>query len=182
MMHKTKIHTYAMRRYCSYLFFILIILSGCNKDDDPQLSTENKILSFELTINGELFQGQVDHFSKTISIETVGLESNTNLVPKIEISPYATISPSVSTGQNFNNDIKYTVTAQNGDKVVYIVKAENTRALSNEKKILSYSIDRGDKIYSGVIDHEALTIDIDINFSFFLSFYFSLIQSRFRKI
>lgn len=146
------------------LILILSLFTNCSKDEEPPLSTENKILSFELTIDNNIFIGQVDHFNKVITIETAGLESHPSLIPKIEVSPYATISPSISTDQNFNNTIEYTVTAQNGDIAVYKVITNNTRALSSEKKILSYSIEYGEKVYTGTIDHDALTIDIDINF------------------
>jgi len=140
---------------------ISIFFSCGGNNDDPILSEENKIMSFKLNINGDMYDGQINYFSNVINIETVGLESNTNLVPEIEISPYATISPSLSIGQDFNKEVKYTVTAQNGEQVTYTVIVANIPALSNEKKILNYSFEYDNIVYEGVIDHDALTINVE---------------------
>ena len=139
----------------------LMIIFGCSKDKEPK-SGENRILSFELFVDGQNYQGQVNHFSKEISINTIGLERESNLVADIEISEFASISPDPEIPQDFINPVDYTVTAQNGEKSTYRVITSNTRALSEDKEILSVSMEFEGKNYEAVIDQVDKIIDITL--------------------
>tara|TARA_R110002049_G_scaffold277648_1_gene456218 strand:- start:694 stop:2178 length:1485 start_codon:yes stop_codon:yes gene_type:complete len=132
--------------------------------DNTILSDENKINSFDLSFNGETYIGQINQLSKTINIETIGLELTSSIIPEISISANATISPSLSVAQDFKQEVQYTVTAENGNKAIYRIIVDNTILLSNEKKILNYSFEYDNKVYEGIIDHDALTIDVETDF------------------
>lgn len=123
-------------------------------------SSDNKITSFSITPNETTFFGIINESDKTITIETVGLELNSNLTPEIEFSQNAIISPNPSTEQDFSQNIEYTVTAQNGEQVTYTVVTNNT-PLSDEKKILSFQLNIDNEIFDSVIDHSTLTIDVE---------------------
>lgn len=125
-------------------------------------SSDNQITSFGITPYQTTFYGEIDEVNKTITIETTGLELNSTLIPTIEYSHNATISPDPSIAQDFSKDIEYTLTAQNGEVATYMVKTKNT-ATTNLKKILSFQFKFGSKIYDGVIDHNNLTIVIETN-------------------
>jgi hypothetical protein len=123
-------------------------------------SSDNKITSFNIKPNETTFAGVINESNNTITIETIGLELNSSLIPEIEFSQNATISPSASSEQDFSQNIEYIVTAQNGEQSTYIVITNNT-PLSDEKKILSFQFNIDSEIFDGIIDHSALTIDID---------------------
>jgi len=125
-------------------------------------SSDNKITSFNITPNETTFSGVLNESNNTITIETIGLELNSSLIPEIEFSQNASISPSASSEQNFSQNIEYTVTAQNGEQETYTVITNNT-PLSDEKKILSFQFNIDGEIFDGIIDHSALTIDIETN-------------------
>lgn len=150
-----------------YLLFLFVSLQfiNCSKsdnasDDTPKLSAENRITSFKLTPHDISYAGSIDHASKTISVETIGLEQNVALVPNIAISPNASIFPDPSIAQNFNEVVDYLVIAANGERATYSINTNNT-AFSNEKKILSFQFNIDGVIFDGIINHNTLTIEID---------------------
>ncbi len=122
-------------------------------------SSNNRITSFSITPNETTFFGVINDSNNTITIETIGLELNSTLIPEIEFSKNATISPNPLAEQDFSEDIEYTLTAQNGEQATYTVITNNTPLF--EKKILSFQLNIEGEIFEGVIDHSALTIDID---------------------
>jgi len=124
------------------------------------VSSDSLITSFTITPDTTNFTGVIDQVTKTITIETSGLELNNSIVPEIEISPNATILPSLNVAQDFTQPVTYTVTAQNGSQTIYTVTTNNT-LYSNEKKILSFQFNIDGEVFEGVIDHTTLTINID---------------------
>lgn len=151
------------------LFLILsIIFIKCSKDDDsnisennsPILSSENKIISFQIELNNSIYNGNINNNSKEIRFQTLGLENDISIIPIIEISEKATISPSKSTSQNFNNTINYLITAENGEVTNYKVITENT-PLSAEKKILKFELNIDDESFEGDINNENLNINLE---------------------
>ena len=121
---------------------------------------DNKILSFVLSIGDSTYEGSIDHQTKVIAIETIGLESTTSLIPEIGISPSATISPDATMAQNFNDEILYTITSQSGDEAIYSVEVTNT-PFTTGKQILSFQFIEDGLTFDGVIDHDDLTIHIE---------------------
>ena len=149
-----------MRIKASLLLILSLLLFSCSKDEGPDLSSENKILSFKITSNGDAFNGVINEQSKTITLTTVALETNSTLVPEISISQNATISPNPSSAQDFSQNITYVVTAENGEQTTYTVITNNT-PIASEKKILSFQLNIDDEVFDGVINHASLTIEIE---------------------
>jgi hypothetical protein len=146
----------------SLLILILSVLFiNCSKDDDsPKLSSENKILSFKIEVNNITYSGNINNVSKEVRIQTLGLENFTSVIPSIEISPNATINPTESTSQNFNNIVNYTVSAENGEIANYQIITENT-PFSDEKKILDFELNIDNESFIGDINHNDLTIIVE---------------------
>jgi len=140
------------------LLIICLSITNCSKDDTPPLSSENKILSFNLEVEGKVFSGEINHSSNSILITTNGVDLDKVITPVIKISENATIYPNPSIPQVFNKNIKYTVTAENGEIAVYTVKL-----LRSDNKILSFNIILNDNLLNGVIDHNAKTITFETN-------------------
>ena len=149
-----------MRRFC-YVLFILLT-TACSKDEDNEeiiLSSENKITSFELMLNGTLEKGDINDNDKSITFNTAGANLN-NLIPEIEYSEDATIKPDVNSPQNFSNDIAYTVYAENGETNIYRIIVNN-RKLSTENKILSFQVKLGEELIDGIIDESTKIISFN---------------------
>ena len=100
-------------------------------------SPENLITQFELPINGENIAGEIDQTNNTITFDLVGADLD-SLTPLVEISENATVSPSNSS-LNFNEEVTFTVTAENGDTRAYTIMVNN-RELSTDSDILSFIV------------------------------------------
>lgn len=83
-------------------------------------SDEKSILSFKLLIDGETFEGEIDENSKTITV--ISSKDFSNVAPDIQVSDFATVSPANNEKQDFNYEIEFVVTAQNGSTSSYNVK------------------------------------------------------------
>lgn len=144
-----------MKKTFTLLYLLTIITISCSKGDsapDEQpvvLSELNFITSFKLMINGQLQDGQINQ-NNTITFAVVGANLS-SLAPLVEYSAKARLSPSENDRQNFNNEVVYTVFAENGDSNIYRVIVDN-RPLSSENKILSFAV---------VINNETIDADID---------------------
>ena len=153
-----------MIKKISTLICTLLVLISCSKDTEPDLpvvlSSQNTITSFKLTINGEILNGIIDQMAKTISFNLVGAELS-SLKPTIQYSEKATISPSDNENQNFNNEVTYTVKAENGDSNIYQVIIEN-RPFGQENKILSFSVSADNESLVGDINQDTNIINFDI--------------------
>lgn len=107
------------------LVWLLIFhqFGSCSKEDTK--SSENKITSFQLEIDEIVYDGIINPNSGKITF-SFEEELPSTLIPNIIFSEKATISPSEKTSQNFNNVIRYTVTAENGFEKTYTVVVENS--------------------------------------------------------
>ncbi len=152
-----------MKLICKIAILILFIqLLSCTDDKDKEpviLSSENFITSFSLQINNEEVHGEINQSDKTITFNTKGANLS-SLIPNIVYSDKATIKPGVNVSQNFNNEVAYTIIAENGDAVIYRVIVNNT-PLSTENKILSFSVKSEDKTIQGTISHELKEIYLE---------------------
>jgi hypothetical protein len=146
--------------------FILILFFGvftsCQKDDDMEtppvvLSDKHEITSFELTIKGVSVVGTIDQNEKLITLDTEDADLS-SLVPKIEYSEKSTISPAVTEAQNFNNEVAYTVIAENGESSIYRVVVNN---VSSNKDILSFQLLIDTKSYEGAVDNDSKTLYVE---------------------
>ena len=143
-----------------FLFVISLLLFNCSSNDNtPALNSENKIISFSISAHNEIYSGSINNNSKEITIQTSGLELVNSIVPNITISENATIIPSSDIARNFNQEVNYTVTAENGETSTYKVITENV-PFSNEKKILHFEFNIDNETFIGIVDHNNLKIDV----------------------
>ena len=101
----------------------LLLFSSCSHK--YHFATENDILSFSVTVNGEQKTGVKTALGDTIKFKMApGFDATAlkGLTPSIYISGYSTISPLPSEPQDFNEPVKYTVTAQDGTVHEWTIK------------------------------------------------------------
>jgi hypothetical protein len=98
------------------LFLIMgaVVFNSCKKEE---LSSKKEILSFifEASKNAQLdrnFLGEIN--STAVSAEVAFGVDITTLIPTIEISPRATLSPAAGQITDFTGPVVYTVTAEDG--------------------------------------------------------------------
>jgi len=82
------------------------------------VSNANDILSF--TVPEQIGETLIYDFLHIVQFEVATGTNVTALVPTIEVSENATISPESGVAQDFSNPVEYTVTAQNGDEQLWI--------------------------------------------------------------
>ena len=105
---------------------------------------ENKILSFNFVNDINILNTIIDHDQNLVTIYVPYNSYISDLIPVIEISENATITPDPSIPQNFyNNPIEYTVTSLLGSDRTYVVTVIRNPAV--EPVIVS--LDSG--VYSG---------------------------------
>ena len=89
--------------------------------NNTPFSSKKEITKFSTNINGQEFIGVINEIEKTISLN-VGDVDLRSIKPNIEISEFATLSPSMELEQNFQNEFIYTVTAENQTSQEYKIK------------------------------------------------------------
>ncbi|UOB16910.1 leucine-rich repeat domain-containing protein [Abyssalbus ytuae] len=107
------------------------------KKADP--GTGKQILSFvfkeeDNTALNEDVTAEINQEDKTITATVPFGTELASLLPLIEVSEEATVSPAGA--QDFTNEVAYTVTAQDGTQAIYKISVEI--ALNNANKILSF--------------------------------------------
>jgi len=120
------------------LFIIAIGITGCS--DDDVTPSEKQITSFvflltENPINVNVI-ATINESAKTITAIMPEDTELSGLIPAIEVSSGATVSPTAA--QNFNNPITYTVTGEAGSTATYT--ATVTAALS-QRDVLQIILD-----------------------------------------
>ena len=150
-----------MKIIISIFSILTLIVVSCSKENDTTntpvvLSDQNIITSFSLTINNEIISGIIDENGKTITFNVVGADLN-SLMPIIQYSENASLSPLENEAQDFNNEVIYNVFAENGDSNAYRVIVNN-RPLGTENKILSFSVILNNEAIEATIDHDAQLI------------------------
>ena len=130
----------------SYCFFFALLLIGCEKEK----SGENNIIDFYFPNR----QHEVRIEDNNIVVMMFDTQPVDNIVPVIEVSKKASISPGSHVARDFSNTVTYTVTAENGDKKIYTVKISR----SSDNELISFSIPNRFSIVS--IDATEITVDI----------------------
>lgn len=113
----------------SLLVFLFLIPLSCDKDDnnsdnDTSRSNEKSIISFSFSssdnesLSNDVF-GQINEDEGVINLSISSGIDISNLVPTIEISELATISPDGP--QNFNSPLTYVVTAEDNSTKEYTI-------------------------------------------------------------
>ena len=104
---------------------LLLCSVSCSDDSHASIPNENEIVEFTITVNGEQKTGVKSELGDTITFKmTPGFDTSSleGLSPAIYISGYATISPMTSVVQDFNEPVKYNVTANDGSVREWIIK------------------------------------------------------------
>jgi hypothetical protein len=96
-------------------------------------STAKAITGFRFT--SPEVTGIIDESAKTINVLVPYGTSLVNLTPRITLSPGATVNPGLGQAQDFTNPVTYTVTAQDGSTVPYMVSV--TRSPPNTAKAIT---------------------------------------------
>lgn len=149
------------RFFYSILFISLFF--ACSKDEsnlENPLNDENFILNFELPINGQSFQGNINDTSNIITFNTQNVNLD-NLTPSITISAKSSISPLSNVAQDFESPIFYTVTAENGDERTYKVSVNNTM-LNGDNQLVFFSLNINGEEISGEIDEYEKTVTFNL--------------------
>lgn len=112
------------------LFLLLgaVLVSSCKKEE---LSSKKEVLSFyfEDSKNAQLdkvYQGEI--VGTNISAEVAFGANIAQLIPTIEISPRATISPAAGIPTDFSGPVVYTVTAEDGTTKTFTVAVSSIPA------------------------------------------------------
>jgi hypothetical protein len=151
-----------MKRY--FLKIIaLFVLIGCSKKEDSvniPLSSENFVLHFKISINGNSYVGNINDKENTITVDVFGSGLD-NLSPEITISAKSSISPKSDISQNFNSPISYTVTSEDGSKRTYQVSVSNQN-INDENQLLFFALKIDDEETQGIIDEEAKTVTFSV--------------------
>ena len=118
-----------MKSNSKYLIIVFVALvAGFNACGSKEKSSENDILEF--------WVGNVEYSIKGTNITYLYPKSNEDtwtgwvsmpVAPsKVRLSPGATIHPPTTATQNFENEVSYTVTAEDGSHQTYKVKVDRT--------------------------------------------------------
>jgi hypothetical protein len=105
---------------------MLLGLMGC--EDEPSLSGANKITGF--TINGA--RGAIDEQNQRISLTLPAGTNLTALAPEITVSKSASVFPLSGEAADFSYPTSYTVTAENGSHLIYVVAVAAAPSVSLE--------------------------------------------------
>ncbi len=106
-------------------FLIPLTLLGCLRDD--KFGKSNYAIIKTFTLPGQNGSTKIDNENLTISIPIMDTIVDLNLIPtEITISNFATISPKVTSSQDFQSPVEYTATAEDGTIQVYTVSVEKT--------------------------------------------------------
>ena len=119
-------------KFQAILFSLAVFLFSCGKDPQPVVakSAAKSITSFKFSALTPVANGTVTEANKTITVLVPNGTPLTALVPAVQVSEKASISPLSGTAQNFTNPVKYTVTAEDGSTQDYIVTVMIDQAVS----------------------------------------------------
>lgn len=124
------------------LGLFLLILSSCIKENEFGLSSFKEIKVFELP--GQAGLTQINKEERSILIPMDNGTELKGLSPiKVEISNFASISPSAQEPQDFSDKVQYTVTAEDGTTAVWtvtVVPASPNPQLPNSNFDLWYTV------------------------------------------
>ena len=125
-----------------------------------RLSGSKSITAFKLASLKPVVEGVINEEAKTIEL-TVPAGTNVRaLVPTIELSPRATVSPASGSVQDFSNNITYTVTAQDGTTADYVVSV--TVAQASGKEITQLTLAGLTPAVTGTIDQAKRTVKLAV--------------------
>lgn len=112
-------------------------LFRCDKEEITK-SSAKEIISFKFEALTPIVNGSIDANQKQIALVVPFGTSLTALMPTIEVSGKATISPASGVEQNFTNPVIYTVTAEDGSTQSYAITVSVEVPKESAKEITSF--------------------------------------------
>ncbi|WP_165872265.1 DUF5018 domain-containing protein [Tenacibaculum sp. M341] len=95
-----------------------------------------------------------------IKLQISEIEDLQSIIPTIEISEGASISPTIDTGIDFRGDVVFTVTSENGEtQKEYIVKIIRLR---NVKDVVKFEVTIDDKTFEAIINNDLNEIRLKV--------------------
>lgn len=115
-------------RSIALILICAAVIISCS--DDESNSSKKKILSFKFTqaLNEALtadMAATINETTKTITLQLPFDVDRDGLIPTIELSPGASVTPDTEVAHDFTAPVSYTVTAEDGSTVVYAVWVTN---------------------------------------------------------
>ncbi len=107
--------------YKKFRWIVVLLVIGVSCQKKEVLSSEKSIISFKLSEN-QLIDIKIEQATGVISITLPYGSNPKKLTPIIEFSDKATLVPASGIGQDFSKPVYYTLTAEDGSKVIYTVK------------------------------------------------------------
>lgn len=126
-------------------------------------SDENLILSFSFPLNeNSTLNGEIDNEKNQVTIEVPFLYEVNAIAPEIKVSDRAQISYESGTKVNFEKNVSFTITAEDGSTKTYTVVVQ--RAESTENYILSFAFSqaKSESIPATSLDHKNNIISIEV--------------------
>lgn len=127
-------------------------------------SNENFITKFQIHNQDEVYEGIIDNDKNTITIEIPYTLDISNTTPSIEISEKSRLNPELETPQNFEKEVAYIVTAENGAERTYIIIID--KGPNPEGIIFEYKVSDENNTYFATIDQEEKSINLSVPFNF----------------
>lgn len=125
--------------------------------------SDARIISF--SFEEQASQATINHEEKTVRITVIKGTILKGLVPTIEVSEGASITPESGTAQDFTSEVKYTVTSEDKRTISeYTVNVSTDYGPNADKAdFLTFSVEG--QIGESVIDTEKCTVDISVSAS-----------------
>gem|GEM_PF-1846793 len=101
------------------LIGVIVLSIGCQKKEI--LSSEKRILSFKISENASVI-AQIDDNLGVIRLSVPYGTNPKKLTPLLTVSDRASLVPASEVPQDFSKPVYYTLTAEDGSKVIYTVK------------------------------------------------------------
>lgn len=104
------------------LFALVTFLVSCEDKEFELVSSEKVIKSFKIADTSPEIIGTISEYSKTITLTIPSSLESTNLIPVLEISDKATVTPASELAQDFSKPLVYNVIAEDGTNQEYQIK------------------------------------------------------------
>lgn len=133
-------------------------------------NSENEIITFNVSAVESLYvSAEVDHVANIINLNIPFTFNLTSLVVSATISPFSQISPALDNKFDFTKDVKFTVTAENGEEREYSVLVVRDENEENYITSFEFPTPEGSNIAAEYIDDENNLIRIEVPYGFDLT-------------
>ncbi len=150
-----------LTRIIRFYLPIMLLLMACNEEIIISKSSERKITKFSFSGLTPVVDATIDEANKKITAVVPATVDISKLIPTITVSLKAKLSPETGKAQDFNNEVTYTVTAEDGSTATYKVQVSRTKL--SAKEILSFSFNDFSPAVIAKIDNTTKTITATVS-------------------